>query len=92
MVIVIVKLLAGEHPRLWGRQAVKANSPRLKTIPFRVRPVGIADLGKLKLRLMWHRASSAAGGLPMSDQFWLTKVQLKRIELLFPAPATDRSD
>jgi hypothetical protein len=43
MVMVIVKILLGEHHRLRGWQAVKANSPRLKAIPFRVRFVRIAD-------------------------------------------------
>jgi hypothetical protein len=57
-----VRLLLGENHRLRGWQAVKANSPRLKTIPFRVRFVRIADLCKLKFHLMWHRDSSAAGG------------------------------
>jgi hypothetical protein len=50
-VMVIVRLLLDENYRLWGWQAVKANSPRLKTIPFRVR-VRIADLRKLKFQLM----------------------------------------
>jgi hypothetical protein len=47
MVMVIVKLLLGEHHRLRGWQAVEANSPGLKTIAFRVRFGRIADLGKL---------------------------------------------
>jgi hypothetical protein len=33
MVMVIVKLLLGENHRLRDWQAVKVNSPRLKTIP-----------------------------------------------------------
>jgi hypothetical protein len=40
MVMVIAELLLGDHHRLRGRQAVKANSPRLKTIwliPARLR-------------------------------------------------------
>jgi hypothetical protein len=49
--MVIVRLHLGEHHRLRGWQAVEANSPRLKTIPFRVRFVRIADLGKLGFHL-----------------------------------------
>jgi hypothetical protein len=37
MMMVIVRLLLGENHRLRGSQAVKANSPRLKTTPFHVR-------------------------------------------------------
>jgi hypothetical protein len=37
MVMVIVVFLPGEHHRMRGWQAVKANLPGLKTIPFRVR-------------------------------------------------------
>ena len=47
MVMVIVRLLLGENHRLRGWQTVKANSPRLKTIPFGVRFFRIADLCKL---------------------------------------------
>ena len=46
--MVIVRLLLGENHRLRGWQTVKANSPRLKTIPFGVRFFRIADLGKLR--------------------------------------------
>jgi hypothetical protein len=52
MVMVIVRLLLGENHRLRGWQAVKANSPGLKTIPFGVRFVRMADLCKLKFHLM----------------------------------------
>jgi hypothetical protein len=52
MVMVIVRLLLGENHRLRGWQAVKANSPGLKTIPFGVRFVCMADLCKLKFHLM----------------------------------------
>jgi AhpD family alkylhydroperoxidase len=37
MVMVIVKLLLGQDHRLWGWQAVRANSPGLKTTTFLVR-------------------------------------------------------
>jgi transposase len=37
MVMVIVRLLLGENHRLQSGQAVKTNSPRLKTTPFHVR-------------------------------------------------------
>jgi hypothetical protein len=42
MVMVIVRLLLGEHHRLRGWQAVEANSPRLKTI-VRWSRMGIFD-------------------------------------------------
>jgi hypothetical protein len=50
---------------------------RWKTIPFRVRIVRIADVYKLKLQ-------TRQADLPMSDQFSLTKAQLKRIDPFFP--------
>src|SRR3954447_6638944 len=37
MIMVIVRHLLGQNHRLRGWQAVKANSPRLKTTPFHVR-------------------------------------------------------
>jgi hypothetical protein len=40
MVMLIVSLFLGENHRQRGWQAVKAISPRLKTIPFRVQFVG----------------------------------------------------
>jgi hypothetical protein len=52
MMMVIVKLLLGKNHRLRGWQAVKASSPRLKAILFRIRFAGISDLCKLKFHLM----------------------------------------
>ena len=57
--MVIVRLLLGQNHRLRGWLAVTANSPRLKTIPFRVQFVRITDLCKLIFHLMRHRDSSA---------------------------------
>jgi hypothetical protein len=62
MVTVIVSVLLGENHWLRDRQAVKVISRRLKTIPFRVRFARTVGLCKLKIHLIRHRDSSAAGG------------------------------
>jgi hypothetical protein len=76
MVIVIVRLLLGQNHRLRGWQAVKANSPRLKTIPFRVR-VRIATFANSNSNGCDIVIQARQEDLPISDQFWLTKPQLK---------------
>src|SRR5262245_48539555 len=63
MMMVIVRLLLGENHRLRGWQVVKANSPRLKTILFRVRFVRIPRASR---RTRHHALHSTASQAPVA--------------------------
>jgi hypothetical protein len=68
--------------KIIGCGAVKANSPRLKTTPFRVRFVRMADnSNSIRCDIV---IQARQGDLPMSDQFRLTEAQLERMEPFFP--------
>jgi hypothetical protein len=84
MVMVIERLLLGQNHRLRCGQAVEASSPGLKTISLRVRFVcrqTFANLDSIRRDIVIQARQEH---LPMSDQFWLTKAQLERIEPFFP--------
>ena len=67
MVMLIVRFFLGENHRLRGWQAVKANPPRFKTIPFRVQnsQAGLAKRNpplnddKEAGKVLTHRARAA---------------------------------
>jgi hypothetical protein len=56
----------------------------LKTIPFRVRFVRIADLANSNSIQCDILIQARQEDLPMSDQFWLTKAQLGMVRASLP--------